>query len=107
LVSALVLEAFGVTRDQIRHDFLLSNQALDSPEVAEFVDAIAAASGGKPLSRKAIAAFAGVKGEWLEAVFDGIAARHRSVIRYLTDHVGIGDRGISRLREAYLRSTPA
>lgn len=102
MLTALLLEGLGVTRDDILADFLRSNAALNAdrptPELARVVNAAL----GSSLSPEAAFSFAGVRTEWLDRLYRGIEDRHGSVGDYLRDAVGLGEPGIARLRELYL-----
>ena len=102
LVAAFVLDALGVTWEDIVADFLRSNLPADDEHMAEHLAPIVAALGPNTLSDEAIASLTSVKPEWLEALFHEIGDRYGSVSRYLTDHVGIGAHGLARLRVLYL-----
>ncbi len=102
MVSALLLDALGVTREEIMADFMLSNKIADDERVAENLAVIIDAAGLSSLSEEALSALTGVRGEWLDTLFRRIEDRFGSVTDYLTDHVGIDDRALARLREMYL-----
>ena len=102
MVAALVLEALAVTREETLADFMRSNGVADDKGVRGELAAIIAQVGGSSWSDEAILSLTGVRREWLDTLFHRIEDRYGSVTRYLTDHVGIGDRGIARLREIYL-----
>ena len=105
VVSALILEALGVAREVILSDFLLSNVDAEA-RAAEFL-ALLSRTGGSQMSAPAAFALAGVKEEWLDALFRRIAERFGSVESYLTDEVGIGTEGLAALRARYLEPAGA
>ncbi len=100
VVSAVVLEALGVTRGAILGDFLLSNVDAEA-RAAEFIGWMRLAT-GHAMSPETAYWLAGVKGEWLETLLRGIAERYGSVAGYLRDELGIGAEELAVLRERYL-----
>ena len=102
MVSALLLDALGVTREEILADFMLSSEIADDERVTENLAVIIDTAGLNSLSEEALSALTGVRREWLDTLFRRIEDRFGSVKGYLTDHVGIDDRALARLREMYL-----
>ena len=100
MVSAFVLDALGVRREDVMADFVRTND--ESQEWAQREAAAIVNRGGVVLSPAAIAAFSGVRAEWLDTLFERVAAQYGSVAEYLAGHIGIGDRGVARLRKLYL-----
>lgn len=103
LVTALILEALGCPRHEIREDFLRTNTDVEdlmkrSEEFAAFVEK-ARKTG---LTSDALFSLTGVKTEWLDKLFHAIERRHGTVTRYLEEAVGIGETGVERLRALYL-----
>ncbi len=105
LVAALLLEALDVAPAEILADFMLSNRVVGDEHHAGPIAAVVDAASHRSLSKEAIQAVTGVKQEWLESLSDYIEVQFGSVRNYLVDHIGIGVRGIERLREIYLEST--
>lgn len=103
MVSALILEGLGVTRDEIHDDFMASNPVGNDDRMAEQVAPIVSAMRGRPLTDAALFSLSGVRSEWLDTLFARIEGRFGSVNRYLADHVGIGSAGLERLRHRYLK----
>jgi protein-tyrosine phosphatase len=102
MVSALVLHALGVTPEEILADFMLGSGDLTGKRVREDLAAIIEQETLESLTDEALFSLAGVRREWLDTLVTRIEERFGSVTGYLTDHVGIGERGIARLREMYL-----
>jgi protein-tyrosine phosphatase len=101
MVAALVLDSLGVRREDVMADFLLTNDAArvepTDGEIAAFFERF------PWFTPEAVAAMQGVRAEWLDSLFAGIAERYGSAPRYLADHVGIGEVGVRQLRANYLR----
>jgi protein-tyrosine phosphatase len=106
LIAALVLLALGVNREDILSDFMLSNEIADNENGSEGLAALFESTSPNSLSKGALASLTGVKREWLETLLKGIEDRHGSVERYLTEYIGIGDLGVTRLQEMYLEPVP-
>jgi protein-tyrosine phosphatase len=102
MVSALLLEALGVAREEILADFLQSNTVLRDAQPMEDLARVINAALGSRLSPEAAFSFAGVREEWLHRLLSGIEARCGSVRKYLTESVGLGEAGLTALRSGYL-----
>ena len=102
LVSALVLDALGVTWDEIVSDFMRSNLPLDDEHLAAHLAPVLAALAPNGLSSEALFSLIGVRREWLEDLFGRIEGSYGSVTRYVTDTLGIGSVGLAILRDRYL-----
>jgi protein-tyrosine phosphatase len=102
VVAALVLEALGVTREGILADFMLSDELSGDKRGMGRLAAIIDAAAPTSLDDEARAALTGVRRKWLDTLLRRIEDRCGSVTSYLTDDVGIGDRGLARLREMHL-----
>jgi protein-tyrosine phosphatase len=100
VVSALVLEALGVTRAAIMDDFLLTNVGA-ADRAAEFIEWIRRAT-GRVMSPEAAYWLAAVKEEWLETFFHSLADRYGSPLGYLRERLGVGPGEIEALRTRYL-----
>ena len=105
VIAALVLDALGVTRKAILTDFMLSDELPEAERGMGQLTAIIDAAAPASLSDEARSSLTGVRQEWLDTLLRRIEDRYGSVARYLTDDVGIGDRGLARLQEMYLEST--
>jgi protein tyrosine/serine phosphatase len=102
MVAAFLLDALGVRWDQVMADFLRSNEAVQNDRVKREIAAMLARAVTGPVTPEAVASLSGVRGEWLGTLFTRVAERYGSVTRYLTEHIGIGQPGIARLRDLYL-----
>lgn len=100
IVSALVLDALGVTREAIFEDFLLTNAGARA-RAAEFVQWMEQAT-GHALSPEAAYWLAGVKEQWLEEFFRRLADRYGSTAGYLRDELQVGAGDLAVLRGRYL-----
>jgi protein-tyrosine phosphatase len=100
IVSALVLDALGVTRQAILEDFLLTNAGARA-RAAEFIQWMKQAT-GHALSPEAAYWLAGVKEQWLEEFFRRLADRYGSTAGYLRDELQLGAEDLAALRGRYL-----
>lgn len=100
VVSAIILEALGATRQAILGDFLLSNVDA-AARAAEFIEWMRQAT-GRVMTPEAAYWLAGVKGEWLETLLGGMAERYGSVVGYLREELAIGAGELAELRRRYL-----
>ena len=105
VVSALILEALGVTRAAVIGDFLLSNVGAAS-RAAEFIEWMRRAT-GRAMTPETAYWLAGVKGEWLETLLGDLAERYGSVTGYLRDELGIGAVEVAALQGRYLEPAGA
>jgi protein-tyrosine phosphatase len=94
--AALLLHALGASRDQVMHDYLLTNERLKAPpEGARF-----------GLAPDAAAVLWGVRPEFLDAAFEAVNADYGGLEPYLADGLGLRRPERERLRELYLARTP-
>ncbi len=102
MVVALVLDALGVTREEILADFMLSNQPANNGGATEGLAGIIETAGLDSLSDEALLSLTGVRREWLDTLFERIEDRFGSVLEYLMDRAGVDTRKLALLRETYL-----
>lgn len=101
VVAALLLEALGVPREHVYADFLLSNVTLRSRERAVEIAADINRALGTSLTPEDVLVFAGVRREWLDAVFAHVEHHHGSVRSYLVGAVGLTPNDLRKLRRRY------
>lgn len=102
LITALILRTLGVPADAILADFMATNEALATPERLDELAARLNQGRDKEISRQALFAISGVKAEWLDVMFERIAARFGSLEAYLRDTLGLTDGDLASLRQRYL-----
>ena len=90
--AALLLHALGATREEVMHDYLLTNQRLKPP-----------ASAWRGLEPHAAAVLWGVRPEFLQAAFDAIDQDYGGLEGYLRDGLRIGRAERARLHALYRR----
>jgi protein-tyrosine phosphatase len=90
--AALFLHAMGATRDEVMHDYLLTNERLKPPSFA-----------WRGLEPHVAHVLWGVRPEFLQASFDAIDANYGSLDGYLRDALGLTGPSLRRLRELYAR----
>ncbi len=93
--AALVLEALGVERASIAHDFMLTNTHYAVPERISQV-----------YSPEAVQVFWRVYPEFLQAAYRQIERRYGSMTGYLHDALGLGAQELQQLRQRYLQAAP-
>ncbi len=95
--AASILLFLGVAEDDVRRDYLLTNEQL-LPALQPLVDKFATAGGDPAL----IAPVLGVRPEYLDAALDEMRSRFGDITGYVTDGLGL-DIGIQeQLREGLL-----
>jgi protein-tyrosine phosphatase len=94
--AALLQRALGASEAQVMHDYLLTNERLQLPEVSRY-----------GLPREAMVVLWRVQPDFLEAAFAEAAARHGSLDGYLREGLGLGDAQRERLRALYLAQPAA
>ncbi|WP_281061276.1 tyrosine-protein phosphatase [Sphingobium sp. Sx8-8] len=93
IVIALTHALLGVPREDMVHDYLLTNRHWNYETHGAAVAEAMREEAGRPVDPAAVRAAIEVEAEYLDAAFDVIAARAGSVARYLDEVVGItGDR---------------
>lgn len=97
-VAALQL-MLGVSAELIMADYLASNQHL-RPGFEDYFAAFEA-RGGDP---EVLGSFLWVRPEYLEAALEEMRRSYGTVEGYFADGLGLGDRGLEDLREAFLRT---
>jgi protein-tyrosine phosphatase len=90
--AALVLHALGATREDVMHDYLLTNERLKPPS-----------SFWRNLEPHAAAVLWGVRPEFLQAAFEAIDRDYGGLEGYLRDGLRIGRAERARLHALYRR----
>jgi protein-tyrosine phosphatase len=88
--AALFLHAVGATRDEVMHDYLLTNERLKPPSFA-----------WRGLEPHVAHVLWGVRPEFLQASFDAVDQDYGSLDGYLRDALGLTGASLRRLRELY------
>lgn len=91
LLAALTHSLLGVSRDDLIHDYLLTNIAVDLEGRAEGIAKKLTEMTGRPASHGAVVAFLGVEADYLDGAFAEITARHGSLRSYLEQALGVDD----------------
>lgn len=89
LLAALTHSLLGVSRDDLIHDYLLTNIAVDLEGRAEGLARKLTGMTGRAASYGAVIAFLGVEADYLDGAFAEITARHGSVAAYLEQALGV------------------
>lgn len=99
--AALLLFALGATREQVLHDYLLTNDYN-----ARTLEAVRARVADVPMAddkREALVFMSGgVIAGYLERALEAIDERYGSMAAYLRDELGVGDAETEALRERFL-----
>jgi protein-tyrosine phosphatase len=90
--AALVLHALGATREEVMHDYLLTNERLKPPSFA-----------WRGMEPHVAEVLWGVRPEFLQASFDAIDQDYGGLDGYLRDGLKIGPAQRDRLRSLYWR----
>ena len=90
--AALVLHALGATREEVMHDYLLTNQRLKPPAFA-----------WRGLEPHVAEVLWGVRPEFLQASFDAIEQDYGGLEGYLREGLRLGPRERDRLQSLYGR----
>jgi protein-tyrosine phosphatase len=89
--AALVLRALGTPEEAVLHDYLLTNERLQMPEVSRY-----------GLPREVMAVLWRVQPEFLAASFEEVDAAYGSLEGYFREGLALGEPERARLRELYL-----
>ncbi len=88
--AALLLKAVGATDEEVMHDYLLTNERLELPEVSRL-----------GLPREAMEVLWRVQPAFLHAAFGEVDASYGSLEGYFREGLGLHERERERLRELY------
>ncbi len=102
VATALLLEALGVTREDIKADFLLSNALKDSDNKSVEVAAKVNAKFGTDMTPEAVWPSLGVRPEYLENFYTTVDQQYGSVNQYLREALGLTEADLETLRSRYL-----
>lgn len=97
--AASFLSLMGVSRDDVFHDYLLTNDRL-VPALAPVFEKFAEAGGDPDLLSEVL----GVRAAYLEAAFDEVDSVHGSIESYFADGLRIDAGAQKALRERFLDS---
>ncbi|EGD53844.1 tyrosine-protein phosphatase [Gordonia neofelifaecis] len=97
--SASFLSLMGVAREDVFHDYLLTNDRL-VPALAPVFERFAAAGGDAESLREIL----GVRAEYLTAAFDEVEKVHGSLEAYFAEGLGIDAGAQQALRERFLEA---
>lgn len=104
LFAAILLKVLGVPDEEIRQDYLLSNEYLMTPaalsQMAENMKA--AVPGGLEPNRESIAILAGVDLRYLNVAFAAIDRQYGSFEHYRSEALGLSNQDVEDLRKALL-----
>ncbi len=103
VVTALLLSALGVPRDQIEADFLFTNISVDADQTAAEVAAQINADQGTQMTAADVWPSVGVRPEYLARFYDSVTAEYGSIDNYLREGLGLSDEDIAQLRAKYLQ----
>jgi protein-tyrosine phosphatase len=95
--AASILLFLGVPEEDVRRDYLLTNDQL-LPALQPLIDRFAAAGGDPALLEPVL----GVRAEYLDTALDEMRTRFGDVAGYFTDGLGLGADTQDRLRAALL-----
>jgi protein-tyrosine phosphatase len=93
VAAALILLAFGVSREQVMQDYLLTNEVFEPPELLH-----------SRTPSEALTVLWRVQESFLGAALDAIEAEHGEVDRYLTHRLGLTHAALDTLADRYLES---
>ena len=97
--AAVILSLFGVSREDVMREYLLTNDQL-LPALRPVFDQFKARGGDPDLLLPAL----GVRKEYLETAFDEMDSRFGSLERYLDERLEIGAETVSSLRGAFIEA---
>ena len=99
--AAVLLLLLGVSEDDVRRDYLLTNEQL-LPALQTVFDRFEAA-GGDP---QILLPIFGVRDEYLDTALESMTHRFGGVEQYVADGLGLGSQGLDALRASFLGSPP-
>ena len=88
--AALVLRALGTPEDDVMHDYLLTNERLQLPDMAKY-----------PLPPEVLQVLWRVQPDFLQAAFDEVDARYGSLESYFREGLVLHDEQRAQLRALY------
>ncbi len=100
--AALLLSVLGVSRDQIRHDYLLSNAA--QTDIRTRFLLLPGAEIALEAPDEHWAPLMTADADYLDAMFGEVERRHGNVERYATEVLGLQARQLEHLRNALLET---
>jgi len=107
LFGALLFKVLGVPDEEIRRDYLLSNEYLTSPAaLSRMVEAMrSAAPGASAPSQASVSVLAGVDVRYLDVALAAIDREYGSFDAYRREALGLTDQDIEALRRALLSNS--
>ena len=104
LFAAFLFKVLGVPDEEIRRDYLLSNEYLASPAaLSRMAETMRTAAPGAPApSQESVAVLAGVDVRYLDAAFAAIDRQYGSFERYRSEALGLSNQDVEDLRKALL-----
>lgn len=103
VATALVLSALGVTREDIKADFMMSNTLKDADNASVKIADKVNAANGTNMSAAAVWPTLGVREAYLDEFYKSVDATYGSVDGYLRDGLGLEDSDIEALHARYLQ----
>jgi protein-tyrosine phosphatase len=101
LASLLILQALGVPRETIVHDYIITNAARKK-KVEKQVAAMVAALGDSDMVRKAANFFMGVEESSIRSSFAAIDAQYQDIGQYYEKELHVSAAAIEKLKAMYL-----
>ena len=95
--AASLLTLLGVAKDDVYHDYLLTNERL-IPSLKPVFDGFAKAGGDPQL----LVPVLGVDAAYLDAAFAEVDEKHGGIEQYFVETLGLGADALSAMREKYL-----
>jgi protein tyrosine/serine phosphatase len=105
VLCALILDALGVSHDDVMADYELTNRTANVEGIMAQSAARISRRIGRPVTAEELRPMAGVSREYLEVAWRAIAARSGSLAGYRRDVLGLDARREADLRAALLEPT--
>ena len=103
VTTVLLLNALGISRDQIESDFLFSNIGNDADANSVRIAQKVNAAMGTSMTAGAVWPSLGVRPEYLKHFYNTVDSKYGSVDRYLEEALGLSKSDIETLRTRYLQ----
>lgn len=102
VTTAVVLNALGVTPEEIEADFMMSNAQKDADNKSAEIAAKVNAAQGTNMTAEAVWPTLGVRKAYLDQFYRDVEADYGSVDNYLHDGLGLTEADLQALRARYL-----
>ncbi len=102
IAGALLMKALGISEDQIMHDFLLTNDAVDLDSTSATIAEWLSRKAGQTIKPSDVLPLVGVEADFLEASYQAIRHDFGTIEAYLEHAMGLTAKRRAALQDIYL-----